>query len=234
LELYALAERMLELDRDIEALLASTPTLRGPIRLGVSETVVRTWLPDLLRALHQRHPELTPEVSVDISARLRDALLAGEIDLAILLGPLDLPRVRDVRLCSYDLVWAAGPTLGIGASEGLEMFSRIPILTFSRPTRPVQSILDAFAAVGLPPPRLFPNSSLAATVRMAIDGIGVCVVPRVVIGEELASGILVELLVKLPLPKLEFTASYIEAPQSAHLATVASIAQLCAGHNTAL
>ena len=233
-ELYALAERMLELVRDIESVLASTLTLRGPIRLGVSETVVRTWLPDLLRLLHERHPEMTPDVSVDISARLREALLAGEIDLAILLGPLGLPRVRDVALCSYDLAWAASPKLEAVHAGGLAALGKVPILTFARPTLPVQGLVEAFAAAGLSQPRLFPNSSLAATVRMAVDGIGVCVVPRVVIAEELARNVLREIPCPVALPALDYTASYVEAPHSAHLATVAALAQECAGHNEGL
>ena len=213
-ELYALAERMLELDRDIESVLASTLTLRGPIRLGVSE--------------------MTPDVSVDISARLREALLAGEIDLAILLGPLGLPRVRDVALCSYDLAWAASPKLEAVHAGGLAALGKVPILTFARPTLPVQGLVEAFAAAGLSQPRLFPNSSLAATVRMAVDGIGVCVVPRVVIAEELARNVLREIPCPVALPALDYTASYVEAPHSAHLATVAALAQECAGHNEGL
>ncbi|HET6306928.1 MAG TPA: LysR family transcriptional regulator [Rhodopila sp.] len=231
-ELYALAERMLELDRDIEAVLTSRVRLRGPLRIGVSETVVRTWLTDLLRTLHRNHPELSPEVSVDISATLRDLLLSGEIDLAILLGPLDLPRVREVALCSYELVWAAHPDLAVPTDLG--SLGTLPILTFARPTRPTQAIVEAFAKAGLPAPVLYPNSSLAATIRMALDGIGVCIAPRVAIADELARGALREVTVALAVPPLDFVAAYVEAPQSAHLATVAAIAQHCAGHNAEL
>jgi DNA-binding transcriptional LysR family regulator len=231
-DLYALAERMLELDRDVETVLSSRFTLRGPIRIGVSETVARTWLADFLRELHRHHPDLSPEVSVDISTTLREELLAGEIDLAILLGPLDLPRVREVPLCSYELVWAAKPDLTVASD--LAVLGGSPILTFPRATRPTQAIADVFARAGLPPPRLYPNSSLAATVRMALDGIGVCIAPRVVIADELARGVLREVALPIPVPPLDYVAAYVEAPNSAHLAAVASIAQDCAGHKTAL
>jgi DNA-binding transcriptional LysR family regulator len=231
-ELYAQAERMLELDRDIEAVLTSRFELRGLIRIGVSETVVRIWLADLLRDLHRHHPDLSLEVSVDISSTLRAGLLTGEIDLAILLGPLDLPRVREVPLCSYDLVWAAKPGLAVAAD--LAGLGTVPILTFARATRPTQMIADAFARAGLPAPRLYPNSSLAATVRMALDGIGVCIVPRVVIVEELARGTLSEVAAPFSVPPLDYVAAYVDAPHSAHLATVAAIAQACAGHKAVL
>ncbi|MGA7806397.1 LysR family transcriptional regulator [Bradyrhizobium sp.] len=231
-ELYAQAERMLELDRDIEAVLTSRFELRGLIRIGVSETVVRTWLADLLRDLYRHHPDLLLEVSVDISSTLRAGLLTGEIDLAILLGPLDLPRVREVPLCSYDLVWAAKPGLEVAAD--LAGLGTMPILTFARATRPTRMIADAFARAGLPAPRLYPNSSLAATVRMALDGIGVCIVPRVVIIEELARGTLSEVTAPFSVPPLDYIAAYVEAPHSAHLATVAAIAQACAGHKAGL
>jgi hypothetical protein len=228
-ELYALAERTLELDREIDGVLTSAQRLSGALRLGVSETVARTWLSDFLRALHRTHPDLSPDVSVDISATLREGLLRGELDLAILLGPLHMPRVREVPLCSYDLVWAAHPEFVV-PSDLVEL-AGVPILTFARGTQPTQTIIDAFARAGLPKPRLFPNSALAATVRMAMDGIGVCVAPRVVIGEELLRGDLKSFELPLTLPPLEYIAAYIEAPQSAHLASIAAMAQDCAGHH---
>jgi DNA-binding transcriptional LysR family regulator len=231
-ELYAQAERMLELDRDIETVLTSRFELRGLIRIGVSETVVHIWLADFLRDLHRHHPDLSLEVSVDISATLRAGLLTGEFDLAILLGPLELPRVREVPLCSYDLVWAATP--GLVLPPSLVGFGTVPILTFARATRPTQAIVDAFAKAGLPAPRLYPNSSLTATIRMALDGIGVCVVPRVVILEELARGTLSEVTAPFSVRPLDYVAAYVEAPHSAHLATVAAFAQASAGHKEAL
>jgi DNA-binding transcriptional LysR family regulator len=231
-ELYGLTERMLALGQDIELVLNGSDVFRGRIRIGVSETVVHTWLPCFLRGLHERYPDLSPEVSVDVSVVLRQGLMAGELDLAILLGPLNLPRVREVPLCSYELVWAAKPGLAVPA--GLVDLQATPILTFARATPPTQAIVDAFGKAGLPLPRLYPNSSLSAVVRMALDGIGVCVAPRVVIADELDKGKLQLLDIPVAVPPLDYVAAYVEAPNSSRLAAVTAVAQACAGYKECL
>jgi hypothetical protein len=55
-----------------------------------------------------------------------------------------------------------------------------------------------------------------------------------VIGDELARGALREVVVPLVVPPLDFVAAYVEAPNSAHLAAIATIAQDCAGHKREL
>ena len=62
----------------------------------------------------------------------------------------------------------------------------VPILTFLRTTMPTRSIETAFSSAGLPPPRLFPNSSLAAVLQLAVDGIGIAVIPRAVAEPQIA------------------------------------------------
>ena len=44
----------------------------GLLRLGVSETIVQTWLYDLLAELRVTYPALDVEISVDVTANLRN------------------------------------------------------------------------------------------------------------------------------------------------------------------
>ena len=97
IELYAYAERMLSLRADLVACLGDKTGLAGTVRVGTAETLVHTLLGALIRQLNALHPQVTPEITVDISPTLQAALLTGELDVALMLGPINEPRVHNVQ-----------------------------------------------------------------------------------------------------------------------------------------
>ncbi len=205
--LLAQVERMLALQAEIVAGLTDRGGMEGTVRVGVSETLVHTWLNRLIRRLHDAHPRAVLDVTVDLSGRLLDALRAGEIDVALMLSPGPAPDLRSVALCDYPLAWAASPSLDLpDGTLDLAGLAAWPIITYARPTLPHQALLDLFARADLPPPRLFANSSLAAMLRMAQDGVGICVVPEIVLDRELRDGTLRRVATSAALPPLRFSA----------------------------
>jgi len=91
--------------------------MRGVLRLGVAETIVHTWLPQLINSVNRAYPNLSLEIEVDITSNLRTRLLAQEIELAFLLGPLTAPTVRNRLLCDYPVGFLASPSLGLGTNK---------------------------------------------------------------------------------------------------------------------
>ncbi len=224
-ELYGYAERMLALRSEMMDRLTDPADLSGTVRLGTAETLVHTLLGPLLRELYQQHPRLTPEVTVDISPNLEEALLGGELDVVLLLGPSTDPRVRSLPLQDYELSWVACP--GLPVAEGclsLAELARWPILSYARGTLPHAQLARLFARPGLPPTRIFSNSSLASIVRMAVDGIGIGTLPLAVIGRELAEGQLRLLRVEPVLAPLRFTASILVSSDAGPAQAVAELA----------
>lgn len=225
LALFAHAEQMLALQAEMLASLTGAAEIAGPLRLGVAETLVHTLLGPLLGRLHQRHQLVTPEVTVADSPALRAALLAGELDLALLLGPLTDPPVVNVPLGAWPLGFVAGPALALPAGKlDLAALAGVPLLSFARGTLP-HAELAALAARAAPGgARIFPVSSLAAILRMAADGIGIGVVPLAVAAADLAAGRLRRLDVAAEPPPLRFTASYLRTPAAALAGAVAALA----------
>jgi len=228
--LLGYAERLLALHGEMQAAMGGPDGLQGTVRLGVSETIVHTWLSPLIRRLHQVHPQVAVDIAVDISANLRTALLAGEIDAAFLLGPVASPRVRCLPLCDYPLAWVARPGLLPGPRPlTLQALAGWPILTYARGTAPHAELTALFSRPGLPTPRIFSNSSLASVVRMALDGIGVGVIAPAAIRRELAAGELEVVQAEPPLQPLSFQACWSDTPGSGLAAAVARLAQDVAG-----
>ncbi len=213
LELYAYAERILVLHAEMMSRLVKPNALTGTVRIGTSETLVHTLLGAFLRELNDVHPGITPEITVDTSPNLRAALLAGELDLALLLGPITEPRVLSLPLVTYDLVWVASPSVPLGEGQlGLRELSRWPVLSYARGTQPHVQLSKLFAAAGLAEARIFANSSLASIVQLTELGVGVGHLPLALVEEAIGAGRLRRLDVDASLPPLRFTACFVPSP----------------------
>jgi len=205
--LLGYAGRMLALRAEMQAAMQDTGVLRGTVRLRVPETIVHTGFGRLIHALVAAHPRLTVDLLVDVSPRLCSGLIAGKLDVAILLGPVVAAGVLDLPLSVFPLVWVARPGLIEGAPSMAD-WVRWPILTCARGTGLYEELCALF---GDAPVRLFDNSALSAVIRMALDGIGVGVIAAGAVQAERADG----RLVALPGPALSplvFTASTTGRP----------------------
>lgn len=89
---------MLQLRADMMQAVTEKMAMRGLIRLGVSETIVHTWLSRLIERLHAVCPSITLEIEVDTTPNLRAGLIAHQLDVAFLLGPVNAEKkLRLVR-----------------------------------------------------------------------------------------------------------------------------------------
>lgn len=228
-ELFAHASRMMALQAEAMAALREAGGLHGPIRIGVAETLVHMLLPKILQRLHMEHPAVTPDVMTDVSPNLREALLAGEIDLALMLGPTGILAAREITLCTLPIAWAASPDLPFGnATLSRADLAYFPVLTYARSTAPYADIARLLAASDLPPARIFPNGSLSAIVQLAVLGVGIAAIPPAVIAQELADGSLRLVASEMAPPPLHFVACWLD-PGLGLASEIAGLAQDCAG-----
>ncbi|RUL95614.1 LysR family transcriptional regulator [Rhizobium chutanense] len=225
-DLLRYVEQMIALRVELVSAIAGDSSLRGNLHLGVSDTIVHTWLPELLKRLSVEYPGITLEIDVDASAGLAEALLNNTIDVALMMGPVTAGHVTNVHLCSYSLdfiVRSDFPALGAGAS--LRKLAEYPIITFARHTRPHSELKELFRKAGATGVRLFANASLSSIIRMTLDGLGIAAIPKEVAIEHLRSGHLRLLNHRETLPVLPFTASFVPRPDMPLSGMVAKLAQ---------
>jgi DNA-binding transcriptional LysR family regulator len=224
-ELLDYAERMLRLRADMMKAVAAPATLSGLMRLGVSETIVHTWLARFIERVNAIYPGIILDIAVDVSPNLRDALVGHELDLAFLLGPVSQPNMTNYDLCRYPLAFVVRSDIDLGPEPvPLARLTEMPIITFPKTTRPYMALRESLSRVDMPPARIFSNSSLSTIVRMTEDGIGISAIPPIVIGRELASGALRVLKAEITLPELHFTASLPITPDGLIADPVAQLA----------
>lgn len=218
------AEQCLQLDELIHREIADPGGIEDTLCIGASETVVQTWLPSLISSLRQTFPKLQIEIVVDVSANLRDALLARSIDLAILMGPVSDYTVDNVTLPEFPLRWYAAANAAL-PDEPDQLFRSTPVVTYARQTRPYRELKRALIDRYGPEIVLFPSSSLSACFRLVIAGLGVGALPEALAKIEIDRGQLRAFDPGWQPNALGFTASYIGGPGSLVAERAAAIAR---------
>jgi DNA-binding transcriptional LysR family regulator len=224
LEMLGYAERLMRLRAEMIDAVGNSSTMRGLVRLGVSESIVHTWLPVLIERVNAAHPNLELEIEVDISPNLREQLLNKELNLGLLLGPISHPALQSRPLCSFPVGFVCSDKIRFGKTRiELEDIAKWPIITFSRNTQPYSNVRELFERKGLRP-TIHASASLATIVRMALDGIGVAVIPSAIIDNIAFAGRLRVLKTRPELPKLNFVVSWPATPDNFAAQKVAEIA----------
>lgn len=202
-ELMPYAERMIEMQARMTAAMGQSEAFSGMLRIGVIETVAHTWLPDLLSRFAERYPNATLELDSDITPRLRDNLLRGVLDCAILSEEITPGFIDNHRMANFAMRWVASPALAekLPARRPLSFtdIAEQPIISFHRESGVYRNI--AQGASGCANLRVSYFSSLGAMVDLTRSGFGTALLPVAVIQDDLLQGRLVLLDVDpLPIP----------------------------------
>lgn len=231
-ELLPLAEQMLQLQSQMQARIGRHGEHAGMLRIGVMETVVHTWLPDLLSRFSQRHPNITIELRSDTSPHLRDELLRGRLDVAFQTEMISEGFVENREIARLAMRWVAAP--GLPLPPGTLRFADIagqPIISFHRESIVYRSILQAAhldeGREGRAALRVSFFSSLAAMIELAKAGFGIAPLPVAVVQGEVARGELLLLDVEPALQPLPVCASQRIEPGSALVDEVIALAESC-------
>ncbi len=214
-ELLPYAERMIELQARMHDAVGQATPYAGMLRIGAIETVVHSWLPDLLSCFAERYPRVTVELVSDITPRLRDELLRGVLDVALLSEEITPGFVENRRIASYAMRWVASPKLAARLPAGRIRFADLathPIISFHRDSSVYRNI--AQSAADCPGTRVSFFSSLAAMIDLARSGFGVAPLPMIVLQRDIAEGRLVVLDVDPAPAALPMVASVRIEPSS--------------------
>ncbi|MDQ7908485.1 LysR substrate-binding domain-containing protein [Phytohabitans sp. ZYX-F-186] len=139
--------------------------VRGRVRLGVSDDLVATHLPPVLRDLRHRHPLVELAVTVDLSGTLHDRFDARDLDMVFAKRPPG--ESRGEPLWRDRLVWLAAPGHRLAPDEP------VPLVTYPPPSISRGQALGTLAAAGRAWQITCTSTSLGGLVAAAQAGIGV-------------------------------------------------------------
>jgi DNA-binding transcriptional LysR family regulator len=162
----------------IESFRARSPlSVAGLLRLGAITSVQSSVLPHALRLLHDRHPGLTVQLTLDVSGPLQAALNAGRLDAAVVVRP---PGGGSTRLAWRELARVPFVLLAPAGAEGsaTQLLRRHPWIQYER-TLTGGRIAAQYVRRLVPERRpAYEVASTDAIVAMVAEGLGVSVIPR--------------------------------------------------------
>jgi DNA-binding transcriptional LysR family regulator len=221
--------KLIRMRKTLEDMFRDPSAVRGIVRLGVSESIVHTWLPALLKQVNAAYPELELEIEVDISPKLQDLLIARKLNLAFMLGPIDATELRSRPLCKFPVAFIASkemalPRRSITLEDIVSLKHRI--ITFARNTQPYQVLRDRLDDRGLHA-TIWASASLEAVVRLALEGLGIAVIPPDILEKKVeARDRWRRLNTDIKLPPLDYVVSWPRASDAAGDNTVQKVIEI--------
>lgn len=211
-ELLPLAEQLVRMVDDFEGRAKDPASYAGRVRLGIIDTAAIALLPSFLREVERRYPKVEIDLQADTSQRIAERILDGQLDLGITLAGTGPPGARSVPLLSLACHWVAAPGL---VAEGTELdlltLASHAILSFAQGSMPHELTRAMFAPVG-GARRMYCGTSMATTMRLAKQGLGVSVMAAALIEDELTSGRLRILKFPPPLKSLDIQLTFMDGP----------------------
>jgi DNA-binding transcriptional LysR family regulator len=221
------AEAIVRMVGEFERAIGDANNLRGTVMIGAIDSIVYAWLPRLIERVKEAYPNVAIDLTVDTSINLARQIQDRQIDLGLIMGPVVAPHIRNIELCSFDCLWIAAPALGLKSGRlRIADLSDYPIFAYSKGSQPHQAVLRAIEAADVHPGaiRVFNSNSLATITRLIRDGVGIAVLPQVVVQEYLEKGELRILDVDARLPPLHFHVAFADNPGNALPALIADMA----------
>ncbi len=206
--------------------------IENRLRLGVTELVACTWLHDYLRQLKHEYPAMAVELTVDLSRNLDKELGGNALDLTIQTAPFDTPVDGNIRLGKFPYIWVTtGEIDHRGTRFSLQDLEHDIVLTPARDTQAFTELMQYAKRHSLPTTKFAPSNSLSSCVQMVSDGMGVALLPKALITEQLENGKLQQLDVDWTPSPLSFSARFHAAKAPLFVQRAADLAaQVLAAH----
>jgi len=225
-DLAAQAAQVIDACEQLAGRFAGREELRGPVRIGVADSFAMVCLPELMRRIEKRFPQVRAEIRVDFSALLNKSLHAGDLDIAVLTAPAPGPLVTVETLVDHELRWVASPKLALGKGTLKPAdLAAVPIITNPNPSNLYTSITGWFAAAGVQPARIHTCNSLVIMMRLALEGAGISLLPVAILRKEIRLGTLRALTVAPKVPAHKLAVAYRRDAPGQGLRTVSQMIQ---------
>ena len=107
-DLLTYADQMTNLVKEIHLNIGKSQNYVRTLRIGAADMVAQLWLARLTSLLMDDFPGLTLEITTGLTVNLRQQLMDGELDLAILAGPVPNSQFTSFPLGQLGMQWVVG------------------------------------------------------------------------------------------------------------------------------
>lgn len=169
------------------------PELEGEIRFGMPEDFASVYLSDVLVDFSRVHPRIFLSIECDLTLNLFERFKRKEFDLVL----VKMNRPEDfhngVDVCTEKLEWVGDSSLVMQGNLNL-----LPLVLAPQPCVYRSRAINALEQAGIKWRLVFSSPSYAGTIAAVKAGLGITVLPRTMIPEQLN-------IINTPLPPLDDT-----------------------------
>jgi LysR family transcriptional regulator for metE and metH len=153
---------------------------QGALRIATECYTCYHWLPSRLKAFQARFSRVEVEIVVEATRRPLEALLAGELDLAIVSDPPAQPSLASRPLFEDEIVAILSPEHCLARRRRLTPrdFAAERLFTYSVPVRQLGFYRQFLKPAGVLPAKIFRVDLTEAIVEMVRANLGVAVFAR--------------------------------------------------------
>lgn len=208
-ELLKEVEQVLMMLADLQHRIGDPNVLSGNARLGATELVAVTWLPQLVAAIHETYPEVILELDVDNALNQIKKLREGDLDVALVPGPIAEHGLTAVSLGVVEFAWLASPRLDI--PEGRITPADLRGISLLAPPRSskLYDLLEAwFVETHTTAWRTDVCNSIGVLAALTTAGLGISYLPRRFYSREIEAGQLRIVDMRPALPDFEYFAVF--------------------------
>lgn len=198
----------------------------APLHIVSSITIASFWLPGILKSFAKEYPDIPVEVNVVSAANALEVLLSGDADFALVEGGVPQGPFASVPFSSYRLNVVCAPEYSLKSRElTIEELCSEKLLLREKGSAARDTVDSALYLSGYTPRPVWTSVNSLALIEAAKAGLGITILPEVLVRDALLRGTLIPLTIKNLSLENELTVvrhrdKYLSAPLKALLACV--------------
>lgn len=177
---YRAVEQVVRADDALAAIVAETREAGAAIRIATFKSVAVSWLPAMMKAFQQTHPEASFRLFDGAYAEVDEYVRTGAVDFGFVSLPnalaCDLIPVKEDRLLA---VLPEGHPLADAPAVPASQFGKEPVVSLVDSTN--RDALRVLRAAGVEPDIRFQTADDYALLSMVENGLGICITHELVL-----------------------------------------------------
>lgn len=190
------ARQIVNLCEEAKNAVKDYPAIKGVLTIGAWESLCTTRIDNLLKKFHYKFPDIEIILKTIKSTEYQELLLDNQIDVAFCLERMITSSDFIVELAIPEpLVLLAEPNHPLAKSIGVypENIVDYTLILAEEGCSYRRTLMKILSDCGLTPKSIMEIGSIQSMKQLAIGGLGIILLPKITVEEELSKGQLVEL-----------------------------------------
>jgi LysR family nitrogen assimilation transcriptional regulator len=170
-----------QVERALEELGRVRGSLAGHVSVGLPTSLARVLTVPLTRAFRQHLPDASISISEGLSVAMRESLINGRLDIAVLYNTLPGNEIEIIPLPDEELLLVHKRIPGLPESDApiaLQEIAQLPLVIPSRPNAIRMQVESEMAQIGCRPKISLEIDGVYAILDLVADGAGSAVLSR--------------------------------------------------------